>query len=413
MVEDKMLQRLARREKDQSLIRRSRLLPTENGNQSKIIDVPTGRRLGLLGWSFVLCVILPALIASGYFALIESDEYVSEAHFTIRKAAQSESPISNAISSVSASMGMGGGNSLTTQDVFIVADYIRSRTIIQDIGGRSLLFQAYARPDIDWLSRLSSSAPLEKVWKYWKKKVRADIDTPSGIITLDVRSFTREDAQHLAQAILKSSEALVNDISERSRRDALIRAQSEVKRAEDRLRKARADLLVFRNKSKLIDPMLNATSIGDSISKLMQDRLSLESNRAALGKSVSSDAPTLRVLNGQIATINQQIADLQDQLTSQTKSDTISSQLGGYESRQLEVQFAEGLYSAAKDSYEAARREQDKQQLYLVTIDKPSMPEKPTYPRVFVDTFTVFAACLVLWSMVVLLVASVRDHMGN
>jgi capsular polysaccharide transport system permease protein len=413
MIEGKMLQRLARGEKEQSLFRRWRSSPMEISTQVKIINVPTGRRLGLLGWSFVFCVILPAVIASGYFALFESNEYVSEAHFTIRKAAQSESPISSAISSVSASMGMGGANSLTTQDVFIVADYIRSRTIIQDIGGRSLLFQAYARPDIDWLSRLSSSAPLEKVWKYWKKKVRADIDTPSGIITLDVRAFTREDAQHLAQAILKSSEALVNDISERSRRDALMRAQSEVKRAEGRLRKARADLLAFRNKSNLIDPMLNANSIGDAITKLMQDRLTLENNRAALGNSVSPNAPTLRVLNGQIATIDQQISNLRDQLTSQTKSDTISSQLGGYESRQLEVQFAESLYSAAKDSYEVARREQEKQQLYLVTIDQPSMPEKPTYPRVFLDTFTVFAACLVMWSMVALLVASVRDHMGN
>ena len=407
-----MLELLTRRGREKSLIRRLGFLPVELGAQGKVTDVPSRFRLGLFGLSFIVCVLSPTVVAFGYFAFIQSYQFVSEAHFTVRKASQTEGPVADPISSISSSIGLGGSNNLTTQDVFIVADYIRSRTIIDDIGGKSLLFGAYARPGIDWLSRLSPSAPLEKVWKYWKNEVEADIDTPSGIITLKVSAFTAKDAHDLAQRILKRSEALVNDISERSRNDALRRARSEVTRAEGRLRNARLDLLAFRNQSHLIDPVLEASSISDTISKLVQDRLTLENNRAALGKSVSPDAPTLKVLNSQIASIDRQIADLQGQLTSRTKSGTLSDELAKYESRQIEAKFAESLYTAAKGSYEAARREQERQQLYLVTIDQPSLPEKPTYPRSFLGTFTVFASCLILWSMLSLLVASIRDHLG-
>ena len=80
---------------------------------------------------------------------------------------------------------------------------------------------------------------------------------------------------------------------------------------------------------------------------------------------------------------------------------------------EIELQFAEKLYSIAQDSYDAARREQEKQQLYLVTVERPNSPEKASYPRIFLDTMTVLIAALVLWSMVALLVASVRDHLGG
>lgn len=410
-----MLQILGRRDKGQSLVARLGLLPTEPSDQSKTIDVRSRPRFyfGFFGWSFVLCVILPALVAGAYFTFIASYEYVSEAHFTIRKAGENKSAVGDVLTGISASAGLGIGTSSTTQDIFIVADYIRSRTIIEDIGGKPLLFKIYSQPNIDWLSRLSASAPLEKIWKYWKQKISAIIDTPSGIITLDVRAFTRDDAHQLAQLILNRSEALVNDISERSRRDALMRAQNELKLAEGKLQKAQAELLAFRTKTNLIDPMLSAKSISDTIGKLTRDRIALENNRASLGSSVSSESPTLRVLNAQIIAIDQQISSLQNQLTSQSKNDAISGQIAGYENAQLEVQFAGKLYSIAQDSYEAARREQEKQQLFLVTVDHPSMPENSAYPRILLDTMTVFAGCLILWSMATLLVASVRDHMGG
>ena len=413
-----MLQTLTPIEKGHGLIGRLRQLPAKLPIQSGVIDVAVRvrRRLGLFGWSFILCVILPSLVSSVYLAFIESDEYVSEAHFTIRTAPETRSSsIKDLLGSVSSSLGMGisTGGQASTQDVYIVADYIRSRSIIQDIGGKPVLSAIFSRPSIDWLSRLSSSATFEDAWKYWKRKINAVIDTPSETITLDVRAFTSEEAHNLAELILNKSEALVNEISERSRRDAMTRAQNEVKLAEDRLRNARQALLAFRNKENIIDPTLSAKSIGETITKLTHDKVLLENNRAALGNSAASNSPMGRVYATQIAAIDEQIAKLESQLTSQDKDTALSNKITGYENRQIELEFAQKLYSIAQAGVEKARNEQEKQQLYLVTIDRPSVPDNSTYPRILLNSITIFAGCLILWSMVTLLAASVRDHMGS
>lgn len=389
--------------------------PTQRSDQS-VIDMPSGShlRLGLFGWSFIVCVLFPVVFSTAYLAFVASPEYASEAKFTIRTASENRSSLlSDAVSNITAAIGLGMGAHSTNQDIFIVADYIRSRTIIEDLGGMATLHSLYSRSDTDWLSRLSASAPLEKGWKYWKRKVTALIDTPSGVVTLEVRGYSREDAHRLAQQVLAKSEALVNAISERSRQDALQRSQRELQRAEDRLRQAQLALLAFRNQEKLIDPALSAQSLAELIGKLTQERLTLENNRATLRSSVDQNAPTLRVLNAQIDAIDKQIEGLKNQLTSKGQSTSISTQISGYENLQIEVQFAEKLYTIAQASYERARAEQEKQQLYLVTIDRPNAPEKPTYPKLLLDSTTIFAACFILWSMFTLLVATAKDHLGG
>lgn len=411
-----MLQILARRESDQNRVGRLAQHPGDPAPMGRAIDLPSRShfRPGLFGWSFIVCVALPTFVSAIYYIFIASHEYVSEAKFTIRAGSEENSSLLNdAISSISATFGMGAASHGTNQDIFIVGDYIRSRTIIGDIGGLPLLYTVYSRPDIDWVSRLAPSATIEKAWKYWKRKVSAIIDTPTGMVTLEVRAYTSEDAQRLAEMILKQSETLINDISERSRRDALTRARSEMALAEDRIRKARLDLLAFRNEANVIDPAALATSIGEAIGKLTQERLLLENNVSALGKSVASDSPTLRVLEAQIESIDKQIDRLKAQLTNRNSNASISNQIPSYENAQLEVQFAEKYYTIAQAGYEKARIEQEKQQLYLVTVDKPTHPQIYSYPKVPIDTFTVFASFFVLWSMGSLLLASVRDHMGD
>ncbi|MGH9646374.1 MAG: hypothetical protein ACRD4E_06110, partial [Bryobacteraceae bacterium] len=78
-----------------------------------------------------------------------------------------------------------------------------------------------------------------------------------------------------------------------------------------------------------------------------------------------------------------------------------------------EVQFAEKLYSISQASYERARVEQEKQQLYLVRVEQPTLPQVSAYPKVFLDAVAMFAVCFVLWSMVNLMIATVKDHMGG
>jgi capsular polysaccharide transport system permease protein len=371
------------------------------------------RKWGLLRLSFLACVLAPTVVALIYVAGFATPQSVSEAKFAVRRASESKMPalpdgLPTALST------LGTMTQSTTQDAFIVTDYIRSRTIIEDLGGKQALYALYSKPYADWWSRLSDSLPLEKVWKYWQKQVVPRIDTQSSIITMEVAAYTPREAQHLGELIVARSEALVNEISERSRHDALVRSENEVRLAQDRLRKAQAALLTFRNRNSAIDPIANATSISETIAKLITEKIGLENDRAGLVGVVSTESPVRRQLDAKISDIDSQVKKLRDQLANQQGGDsTISHQIAGYQDLQLEVQFAEKLYSVAQAAHDQARTEQEKQQLYLAIVEKPTLPEEAYYPRIIATPAVVFAVCAVLWSMIALLIASIRDHMGG
>lgn len=375
-----------------------------------ILNLVAYRRLGLLGYSFVVFVCFPAAIYFFYLVVLASPEYESEARFAVRGSSESRNTaITDALSALSTAI---GGRS-TAQDSFIVADYIRSRTIIEDLGGKEVVENIYAKKDVDWLSRLSKGLSLEDVWEHWRRKVTAIIDTQSNVITLRARAYTEADAKALADKILHRSELLVNEISERSRRDALLRAEAEVNLALQRLSRIRASLLEFRTESSTIDPVSSATSLSETLTALSREKIKLEGNHESLRGVMDQNAPTMRFLATQIESVEQQIKNLQEKLTSRTKdAGAISGQLAVYEDLQLQSQFAEKLFTISQASFEKARVEQDKQQLYLVTIVRPTMPEEATYPKPLISAGVVFALCFMLWSMVTLVAASIRDHIG-
>src|SRR5262249_10564415 len=121
------------------------------------------RSLGGAWASFLLCVVLPTFVILIYLGCVASREYVAEARFVVRSAAdpRAKQDLGNALSMVQV-LGIGPSGS---QDAFIVTNYIKGRTIVSDIGGKAEMVALYSRPDIDGLSRLSSEAPLESVWK--------------------------------------------------------------------------------------------------------------------------------------------------------------------------------------------------------------------------------------------------------
>lgn len=368
-------------------------------------------RVGALRLSFLLCVILPTLIAGFYLSAIASDQYVSEARFSVRRGTETKMPA--VLGGLSFLTTLTANGASTMQDAFIVTDYVRSRTIIEDLGGKDKVAKIYTHPEADWFSRMPADLPLEMVWKYWKRKVTATIDTQSGIVTLEVAAFSPQDALGLARAIVEKSERLVNEISERSRQDALERAQREVTLAQDRVRKARQALLAFRNANSAIDPVASASSLSETIATLTRERIKLENDRASLIGVVAAESPVRRQIDSRIANIDKQIGALQDQMTKEGQGKAFSGQIAGYENLQLETQFAERLYEVSQTAFERARSDQEKKQLYLATIVNPTMPELPLYPRIWLGMFMVMAVCFVLWSMVALLLAAIRDHMGN
>ena len=372
----------------------------------KVLEAATGG--GALWKSFLLCVVIPSLGYLFYGAFIASNEYVAEARLTVR-ASQEQKVQGSDVSSIIGKITGGGGKS-TVQDAFIVLNYIRSRAIVADLGGRDYLEKIYSRSEADFVSRLGKNADLEELWEYWKGKVRVNLDTMSGILTLQVQAYTAEDAMKTAQAVLDLSEQLVNGVSRRSRSDAVERAEAEVKLSAQKLAKARLQLAEFRNANVLIDPLTKAKSLGEMIGQLTIERLEIDNNLRSMSGMLAADSPSQRIQRTRLTTLDEQIASLKQKITDPKARDTVSAQLAAFEELELNEKFNEKMYTVAQASYEKARQERDKQQLYLVVVVRPTTPEAATYPQVTLTSALFLASTLVLWGIGTLLVAAIKDQ---
>jgi capsular polysaccharide transport system permease protein len=260
------------------------------------------------------------------------------------------------------------------------------------------------------ISRVSTGASLEEIWKYWLSHVAASVENVSGILTVRLDAFKAVDANETVRDIVRLSEALVNKITLRNRADALARAETEVKSARERLARAREETLKFRNHNLIIDPASRATGIGELIGKLSIERIDLLSSLSTFSDSLSTDAPSQRLQRTRLAIVDRLIADLRKKLTDGQGSGAVSEQIASYENLKLDEQFAERLYSIALAAYESARQDLERQQLYLVTIVPPTFPEAATYPKVLANSSLLFGALLIAWAIIVLILASIADQ---
>ncbi|MFO1124761.1 MAG: hypothetical protein U1E25_05375 [Methylocystis sp.] len=378
------------------------------GMSETLANARAGSRGGLVGRSFVYAVALPTLLFWLYATFWESSRYVAETRLTVR-AQQQKKAGPEATSMVSKLMGTGGD--VSSQDAYIVLNYVKSRAIVADLGGRDYMEKKFARSGVDYFSRLGRKADAEEIWKYWLSHISASVDTVSGILTVRADAFLPKDALDVARDIVRLSEQLVNKITLRNRGDALSRAELEVTLSRQTLAEAREKTLQFRNKNVIIDPGSRAKSIGELMGKLTLERIDIVNALSTFSSSLSGDAPSQRLQRSRLAAIDQQLDELKKKLADTEGSDTVSAQIASYERLKLDEQFAEKLYSIAQTSYYRARQELEKQQLYLVTVVEPTLPESATYPKVVVDTLLLFFGLLVTWAVISLIYASIEDHM--
>ncbi|WP_117190669.1 hypothetical protein [Rhizobium terrae] len=359
--------------------------------------------------SFALLVALPTFLALFYYGLVATEAYVAEAKIVVRKSTYGEKGRST--DSLLSSLGV-GANTGTAQDGMIVLDYIKSRSVINDVGGTERLRALYDVPTIDWLSRLDSSEPLEDIWSYWKDHVTVGLDTLSGIITLRIKAYDRNDALVLNQDVLRASEKLINHVSRRSREDTLARAKEEVDKAATDVASSRVEMLNFQQKIQSVDPVETAKTVTELLTTLSRQKVAYEAQLARTEQLGVANKPGQLDLKSRINALEEQIDKYQKQLVGHENPGSLSAQLKDFELLKLKIEFDEHIYSLARSSYEEARRQLDRQELYLAVVVPPSLPEKAAYPEIISQTLLVFVICFVLWSIMSLISASIRDSIN-
>lgn len=383
--------------------------------------------------SFFLMVALPTIAAGIYYGFFVSNQYVSEFRFAVRN--QSFSPAG--ATSASTALGAAARSGIFT-DNFLVVDYITSRQAVEDLMKTVDLQAMYSRQNVDWLSRLTAGVTMEGLVGYWQSMITATFDMATGLAHVQVRGFTPEDAFTIASTLVKQSEKLINDISARSRQDAVRFAESDVARAEQRLRDARAQMHKFRDSEQTPDAAKTAGGTLDLAMKLRGELAGLQSQLASLRTYMDPSAPSVRVIESRIAATTKQIATIERELgkgdpnrgaaiaagagaaaagptaggAATGGSPVIAEMLSNYEDVDLSRQFAEKYYETTLSALELARSEAASQHTYVATYVQPALAQASEYPQRVVSVLIVLFSAAAIWFISVMVFFSIRDHIA-
>lgn len=88
----------------------------------------------------------------------------------------------------------------------------------------------------------------------------------------------------------------------------------------------------------------------------------------------------------------------------------MSNQASDYQRVYLENQLAEQQLAAAMTSLENAKAEAERKQLYLEVISQPNHPDMAQEPKRLYNIVATLIIGLMLYGIVSLLTASVREH---
>jgi capsular polysaccharide transport system permease protein len=369
------------------------------------------RRMSGYMLSFIAIVVVPAVAATLYFALIASDQYISEARFAVHSNAADIVSSSSKSKKATTTSSFMGGLTASTDDSHMVAAYIRSRACIEEVSRTLNLREIFRRPEADVWARLKADASPEELTKYWNYMVSSYVDPPSGIVTVTVSAFRREDALAIASAITKASEKVANEVSARAREDVMKSAEREVAKSEENVEASLADLRVFREKAGFIDPKSQAESVGRLLEELISQRIRLQTEYEVSSHAMSPEAPTLQSLKARLDQLDIQIAAEKAKLTSQSKDPkALANVLPQYEELLVRNTFATKLYSLAADGLERARLRAEAQTIYINVFVPPALPQDALFPERFTSSGLIALALLILWGIAALVAALVEDH---
>jgi capsular polysaccharide transport system permease protein len=349
-------------------------------------------------------VVLPTALASTYYGALASEQYESYSVFAVQS---SELRPMLGMDGLLAGLATASGGA---HDALAVRDYVLSRDMLARLDKDHGFIAHYKSPSADFFSRLENEASFEEAFEYFRHKVHADYDQISGAVTLHVRAFSADKAAELSRSILAYSEEMVNKLSERERKDRTTYAESDLKKAEERLTKARKDIVSLQQKHGDFSPMHTATASMEIRTQLEGELAKARAELMQLKSYMKDDAPQVLAANEKVRSLSAQVSGESKRLVDPGKAGGLNTSFADFEAATVEKEFAQKAYESALATLELARADADRQHRYLAIIATPSKPDESTYPHRIRSVLTAFLLSFLLLGVASLIGAAVKEH---
>lgn len=351
----------------------------------------------------LVTTIIPTVLSILYFGLIASDVYISESRFVVRSPErQTASPLGMVLK--------GAGFSKAQDDSYTVQDYVLSRDALKALDEELKIKAVYSSSSIDFFSRFAGADwddSLEAFHLYYQKKIGVQLDSASSITTLTVRAFSADAAWSINQRLVDLAESLVNKLNERGRQDMIRFAAAEVAQAQEKAKASALALSQYRNAKGVIDPEKQSLIPLQQVAKLQDELIATRSQVMQLEK-LAKDNPQLPVLRQRVGLLENEIEAETRRVAGGERS--LAGKAAEFQRLALEKEFADKMLASAMNTLEQAKNEAQRKQLYLERVVQPNIPDRAMEPRRLRGVAATFVIGLILFGILTMLVAGIREH---
>ena len=366
--------------------------------------------------SFLVLVILPVLVSAWYLYTRAADQYISSVGFAVRT-----EKATSGLDLLGGIPGLSALSSTSSSDTDILYEFLHSQALVAKVDHQLGLGAIWSRPENDPFFSYNPAGTIEDLTQYWQRMLRVSYDPGTGLITLQAHAFSADDAQNIAQAVLRESGAMINQLSSIARDDTTRYATDEFARASDRLLQARQALTAFREKTHIVDPLADLQGemgvLGQLQQKLAEELIALDMLRSTAQNITSvsarqNEASGVRITQAElrVQVIRDRIAGEREKFGGGGTGRDYSVLVGEFERLNVDLEFAQQTYVASLATLEAARAEAQHQSRYLAAYVSPTLAEQALYPK-RAQLVAMLAIFLWLgWSVLVLVVYNLRDR---
>ena len=365
------------------------------------------RHHGILA-SFVMVVAVPVVLSTGYMFGVARDQFASTVSFSVRS-----EDVSAATSLLSGLSSLSGSSS---SDTDVLYDFIRSQDMVRQVDGTLDLRRIYDKPAFDPVFAFDPDGTIEDLTDYWHRMVKVYYDRSTSLIELKVLAFDPQDARDIAREVFSVASSMINDLSAIARDDATRYASDELARAADQLRAARVALTEFRSRNQIVDPTADLQGQMGIINSLQQQLTeAMISENMLRDTTRSDDDARIAQAERRIEVINRLLADERAKFGVGVGGQTggtgdYSALVGEFERLNVDREFAEQTYLAARSAHDLAVAEAQRKNRYLAAHVQPTLAESSRYPARFLDVALIAGFLLLAWGTAVLVYYSIRDR---
>jgi capsular polysaccharide transport system permease protein len=356
---------------------------------------------------FSIIVTYPMILAMIYYLFIASPRYESSATIVIQQ--NKSIPSSFSLTSLIA-----GGTS-DTFNAFLYIDYVKSFDMFSKLNKKISIQALYQSKKGDWLSRLPNSRPdQEKILNYYESMLRVKFNSESSGIDLSAQAFTPKDSYKIVKNIIALSQEYINDINKELVKKKLTFNEELMHEGKKKLHNAKMEIIKFQNKYNIVDPTQSVKTKIAIMNELLSLLAKYETEMITMKVRLNHNSSPIKKLQNRINGIKKQI-DVEKAKILTLSGENISNEklnylLSQFQWLKINLEYSSQMYQSSLQAYEAEKIALNKNQVQLLVIDPPYVPDYAKYPRTLYILTSLLIILLMIFGITRMIITIINEH---